>query len=170
MDVNGGFLENSTAYQIFDLYMSGVMIDYEKEHRYYAPRKAETFNSHPFVFQRFCKSIKLKYILEMVICGSLAFLFQYYISLYIAKTSDFYNFSIERSELYTVLDAIKKSKMGQPEKILELKLKMSPIELELYETKYIPGNMTLVAATVKEFSTHLENAGYVMILIWICTF
>ena len=168
MDVNGGFLENSTAYQIFDLYMSGVMIDYEKENRYYAPRKAETFNSHPFVFQRFCKSTKLKYILEMVICGSLAFLFQYYISLYIAKTTDFYNFSIERSEIYEVLDAMKKFQMGQPEQML--KLNLSPNELEEYKTKIIPETMKLVAGTVSEFSTHLQNAGYVLILIWICTF
>jgi hypothetical protein len=38
LDVNGGFLENSTAFQIVDFYMSGVMIDYERENRYYAPR------------------------------------------------------------------------------------------------------------------------------------
>ena len=104
----------------------------------------------------------------MVICGSLAFLFQYYISLYIAKTSDFYNFSIERPELYKVLDAMKKFQMGQPEKLIELK--MSPIELELYKTKIIPETMKLVAGIVKEFSSHLQNAGYILILIWICTF
>jgi hypothetical protein len=39
LDVNGGFLENSTAYQIVDFYLSGVMVDYERENRYYAPKK-----------------------------------------------------------------------------------------------------------------------------------
>ena len=88
--------------------------------------------------------------------------------MYIAKTSDFFNFSIERSKTYTVLDAMKKFQMGQPENLIELNL--SPNELEEYKTKIIPETMKLVAGTVSEFSTHLQNAGYVLILIWICTF
>lgn len=41
LDVNGGFLENSTAYQIVDLYFGGVVVDYEKENRNSASQKGQ---------------------------------------------------------------------------------------------------------------------------------
>ena len=63
----------------------------------------------------------------MFICGGLAFLFQYYISLYIAKTGDFYNFGIEHEQLYVVFDALKEFKLGWNEKLLGLN--MSPVDL-----------------------------------------
>ena len=76
VDANGGLFDNSTAYKIVDYYLTGVMVDYERENRYNtSKRSVESCSAHPYVFQSFCKSIKLKYMLEMFICGGLAFLF-----------------------------------------------------------------------------------------------
>ena len=38
LDVNGGLLENSTAYKIVEMYASGVVVDYERVNRYNAHR------------------------------------------------------------------------------------------------------------------------------------
>jgi hypothetical protein len=99
LDTNGGFLENSTAFQIVDHFSAGVMIDYERENRYNGTRKVETINAHPYVFQRFCKSIRFKYILEMLICGGLAFIFQYYITNYISETNAFFSFGVKHVDV-----------------------------------------------------------------------
>ena len=84
------------------------MVDYERENRFNASRSVETCNAHPFVFQRFCKSIRFKYVLEMIICGTFAVLFQYFITLYIGKTNSFFNFGIEHYDVERVIEVLQK--------------------------------------------------------------
>lgn len=49
--------------------------------------------------------------------------------MYIAKTGDFFNFSIERPTLYKVLDALKKNQSGEPQSLLALNMTKSEIGL-----------------------------------------
>jgi hypothetical protein len=66
------------------------MVDYEKNNRFYSERKLEDIKPHQFIFQKFCKSIHFKSLLEMIIWGVLAITFQYYITGYITGVSDFF--------------------------------------------------------------------------------
>ena len=82
LDTSGSFFEISTGINIIKRAANGQMIDYEKKNRFYSERRVEEVKPHQFIFQKFCKSIHFKFLLEMIIWGILAFAFQYYITAY----------------------------------------------------------------------------------------
>ena len=75
LDTSGSFFEMSTSINIVRSSVRGQMIDYEKTNRFYSSRKVQSVKPHQFIFQKFCKSIQFKYLLEMIMCGVLAFVF-----------------------------------------------------------------------------------------------
>jgi len=64
------------------------MVDFERNNRFFAKRELEDVKAHPYIFQKFCKSIHFKSLLEMMIWGILAFSFQYFITGYTQGNSD----------------------------------------------------------------------------------
>ena len=86
IDVSGSFLEASTSYQILTRSSLDISKDEEKGNRFYKFKDVSSFKSHSFQFCVWMKSMQIRYTLESISFVALAFVFQYFISIFNADT------------------------------------------------------------------------------------
>ena len=159
LDTCGSFFEMSTSMNIIRYWWTDQTIDYEKNHRFYSERRVQEVRPHSFIFQKFCKSIQLKFLIEILIWGLLAIIFQYYTTLYTSGTLEclnlWNNYPDNIKAYYEILQAQKNG---------------TSLNTPYFQTylKYIEGNNTLQKQTILEFSENLRTAQYVMILQYMC--
>lgn len=82
IDVTGTLLEASTAYRVLSKSSLKFTRDEEKENRFYLKKDLSTFKSHQFQFHVWMKSMQVRYAIESISFITLAFIFQYFITLF----------------------------------------------------------------------------------------